>query len=107
MNTQTTQNITTTTTNLSDFGVRERDMLIRLLQAWNDQGLPEDFSDLEVVPMLNTNSGHVFLTNQDHQVAMINGDMLESFYSCPNCGHEGFFDTCKLTDDGCNICIKN
>jgi hypothetical protein len=26
------------------------------------------------------------------QVAMMNGDKLESFYSCPQCGHEGFKD---------------
>lgn len=100
-----TQNITTT--NLSEFGVRERDILIDLVQAWRDQGLPKDFCDDEVVPMLNTQSGHVFLTNDDYQVAMLNGEILEIWYSCPNCGHEGFFETCKLTDEGCNQCIAN
>lgn len=98
----TTQNITTT--NLADFGIIDRDVLIDLLQAWRDQGLPDDFCDDEVVPMLNINSGHVFLTNEDCQVAMLNGESLESWYSCPNCGHEGFLETCKLTDDGCNQC---
>lgn len=99
-----TQNITTT--NLADFAAREINILIDLLQAWRDQGLPEDFSDDEVVPMLNRNSGHVFLTNDDYQVAMLNGDKLESWYSCPNCGYEGFFETCKLTDNGCNQCAN-
>lgn len=97
-----TQNITTT--NLADFAQRERDILIDLLQAWRDQGLPDDFYDEEVVPMLNTESRHVFLTNEDYQVAMLNGDKLESWYSCANCGHEGFLEDCKLTNDGCNHC---
>jgi hypothetical protein len=79
-----------TTKDLSKFGARERGMLKDLLQAWEDQGLPEDFQDDEVVPMMNMNSGNVFLTNSDFQVAMMNGDKLESFYSCPECGHEGF-----------------
>lgn len=82
----------TTTTNLADFGSRERRMLIELLTAWQNQGLPEDFSDEAVVPMMNQNSGNVFLTNEDCQVALMNGRKLESFYSCPYCGHEGFKD---------------
>lgn len=79
-----------TTTDISKFGVRERSMLKDLLVAWNNQGLPADFNENEVVPMFNMDSGNVFLTNSDYQVAMMNGDDLESFYSCPNCGHEGF-----------------
>ena len=93
-----------TTTNLSDFGSRERQMLIELLIAWRDQGLPHDFYNDEVVPMMNMNSGNVFLTNSDFQVAMMNGDKLESWYHCPNCGHEGFKEDCQLNDDGCNEC---
>lgn len=79
-----------TTTDLSKFGHRERGMVEELLKAWRKQGLPEDFQDDAVVPMMNTHSGNVFLTNSDFQVAMMNGDKLESFYSCPECGWEGF-----------------
>lgn len=82
----------TTTTNLSDFGSRERAMLVELLQAWQSQGLPRDFDQTDVVPMMNLSSGNVFLTNSDYQVAMLNGDILESFYSSPYEGREGFFD---------------
>lgn len=82
----------TTTTNLSDFGSRERNLLVLLLQAWDEQGLPQDFSDDAVVPMMNQNSGNVFLTNSDYQVAMLNGGNLESFYVSPYEGKEGFFD---------------
>lgn len=93
-----------TTTNLADFGSRERNMLIELLQAWRDQGLPDDFYEEDVVAMMNRNSGCVFLTNSDYQVAMMNGDKLEIWHNCPNCGHEGFEEDCKLNDEGCNEC---
>jgi hypothetical protein len=79
-----------TTTDLSKFGWRERKMAAELLTASCDKGFPEDFNDDEVTVMMNFNSGNVFLTNSDYQVAMMNGDKLESFYTCPYCGHEGF-----------------
>ncbi|MDO8526765.1 MAG: hypothetical protein Q7T03_03645 [Deltaproteobacteria bacterium] len=79
-----------TTTDFSKFGSRERKMTEDLLKAWREQGLPEDFYGDEVAVMLNTHSGCVFLTNADFQVAMMNRDNLESFYSCPICGQEGF-----------------
>jgi hypothetical protein len=93
-----------TTTNLADFGYRERKELIRLLTAWHENGLPEDFYDEQVHPMFNRNSGNVFLTNSDYQVAMMNWDKLESWHSCCNCGHEGFKEDCQTDDEGCNEC---
>lgn len=98
-----TQDITTT--NLADFEARERGLLIDLLQAWQDQGLPDDFYEDEVVPMFNRNSGFVFLTNSEFHIAAMNGDKLESWYSCPHCSHEGFAEDCEIDDDGhCNNC---
>jgi hypothetical protein len=95
-----------TTTDISKFGSRERWILVELLTAWDKQGLPDDFTDNEVVPMMNTNSGHVFLTNSEYEVAMMNGDKLESWYNCGNCGHEGFAEDCQLDRDNgcCNEC---
>ena len=43
------------------------------------------------------NSGYVFLTNCDYQVAMLVGDRLESHYCTPYNGHEGFIE--DLVDD--------
>lgn len=80
------------TSDLSKFGSRERYMMENLLKAWREQGLPEDFYNDGVTIMMNNNSGYVFLTNSDYQVAMLNGDTLESFYSCHICGHEGFLE---------------
>jgi hypothetical protein len=82
----------TTTTNLSDFGWRELKMLEKLLKAYREQGLPRNFDNDEVVPMMNKNSGDVFLTNASYDVAMMNGDNLEKWHNCSYCGHEGFLE---------------
>jgi hypothetical protein len=95
-----TENVVTH--NLSEFGSRERKMTEELLKAWREQGLPDDFYDDETVVAMNKNSGNVFLTNSDYQVAMMNGDKLESFYSCPQCGHEGFLD--EMEHEGNSDC---
>ena len=46
---------------------------------------------------MNFYSGNVFLTNTDYQVAMMNGDTLESFYTDFETGEEGFKD--ELTEE--------
>jgi len=79
-----------TTTDFAQFGWREREMARKLLEAWQKEGLPEDFEDDEVTIMMNRNSGCVFLTNSMYQAAMMNGDKLETWYNCPYCGREGF-----------------
>lgn len=79
-----------TTTDFARFGYRERALAAALLNASIEQGFPEDFDDNGVTIMMNTDSGFVFFTNEDFAVAMMNGDRLESFYSCPECGAEGF-----------------
>ena len=91
------KNYNVTTTDLSDFGYREVAMLEELLKAMREQGLPDDFYNDEVVPMLNRNSGNVFLTNSEYQVAMLNGDKLESRYFLSYHGNEGFLD--ELIDE--------
>ena len=81
-----------TTTDFSKFGHRERKLAEQLLNAWNEQGLPEDFQNDEVTIMLNTHSGNVFLTNSELQVAMMNDGKLESMYTDGFTGKEGFLD---------------
>jgi hypothetical protein len=80
------------TSDLSKFGNRELHKLKRLVEALETQGLPDDFWDSDVQIMLNTYSGKVFLTNSEYQVAMMNGDKLESWYFLSYHGNEGFFD---------------
>jgi hypothetical protein len=93
-----------TTTDLSEFGWRERKMAAELLTASCEQGLPEDFEDDAITIMMNRKSGNVFLTNSEFQVAMMNGEKLESFYSCPQCGHEGFKE--DMEHDGNAECAR-
>jgi hypothetical protein len=85
----------TTTTNLAQFGNRELAEVRDLLDAMLNSGLPSDFYEDAVWPMLNLNSGCVFLTNSDYQVCMLNEGKLESFYSSPYAGLEGFYDDLK------------
>ena len=82
------------TENLSDIITfdRERALAIELLQAWGEQGLPDDFYEGGVKVAFNRNSGYVFLVNDEHQCAMMNGDKLEIHYTSPYDGHEGFID---------------
>ena len=89
-----------TTTDLSDFGHRELEMLEKLLCAMRTQGLPNDFDDCEVTPVMNQCSGDVFLSNAQYQVAMMNGDKLEAFYTLSS-GKEGFANELyELFQDG-------
>jgi hypothetical protein len=88
-----------TTTDLSKFGYRELEMVEELIKAKREQGLPEDFEENEVTIMMNQNSGNVFFTNSEFQVAMMNGDKLESFYVCAICGHEGFKEDMQHNED--------
>jgi len=71
---------------------RERQLLFRIMQAWDVHGLPCDFNDSKVRPAFNRSSGNVFLVNEDFQVAMLRDGELESWYSCPYRGDEGFFE---------------
>lgn len=89
-----------TTTDLSDFGYRELELLKDLIDALLTSGTPEDFYDDEVVPMMNTHSGNVFLTNSDYQVAMEVDGKLESWHFTPYSGYEGFYE--DLLDEADN-----
>ena len=70
---------------------RERRMALEILRAWDMAGLPSDFEEINVRFAFNKNSGNVFLVNDEYQVAKMNGMVLESFYTSPYEGREGFF----------------
>lgn len=82
-----------TTTDLSKFGFRELEEAARLLTAYVSGGVPDDFEEQGVTVMFNQNSGNVFLTNEEYQVAMLGDDgKLYSFYSTPYEGLEGSYE---------------
>ena len=81
------------TTNLADFGYRELEEARDLLDAMLKNGLPEDFYDEGITITFNRNSGYVFLTNDEYQVAMVGDDgKLYSWYDTPYYGHEGSYE---------------
>jgi len=94
-----------TTTNLSEFGNREKEMAGKLLIAYSDNKttkiFDEYFDDDEVTVMMNRNSGNVFLTNSDFQVGMMSDGEIDLFFSCPECGNEGFIDELTTESECC------
>ena len=91
------------TEKLEDFGHIELDTAKDLFTAWKYNGLPKDFEDDGVKVAFNSNSGYVFLTNSEYQVAMVEIDQkknnddptrynLYSFYTSPYEGREGSFE---------------
>ena len=77
------------TASLSKFGALERSKLADILQAWERWGLPDDFDDTEVVPLFNTKSGMVFLSNEDYDTLVLEEGKLVQWYVLPHDGHEG------------------
>jgi len=83
------------TEDLAKFGFRELDIAGDLLKAIK-KGLPTDFDDQGIKVGFNMNSGNVFLTNEDYQVAFADDQgSLYSFYSSPYEGKEGSFEELK------------
>ena len=80
------------TENIADFGYRELEQLRDILTALLENGLPDDFYDEGVRPAFNRASGDVFLTNDEYQVCMEVDGKLESFYTSPYYGTEGFYE---------------
>ena len=79
-----------TTTDLSHFGFRELKMAAELLTAYCEN--PPDYLGDGVQVMMSTESGNVFLTDEDFNVAMMNGDKLDAWLFTPYEGHEGFLE---------------
>tara|TARA_R100000908_G_C3669429_1_gene93001 strand:- start:34 stop:384 length:351 start_codon:yes stop_codon:yes gene_type:complete len=80
------------TEDLSVFGNRELDEAGKLLSAIK-KGLPDDFYNDGIRVGFNRNSGYVFLTNSEYQVAMLDDEgKLYSFYSTPYEGIEGSYE---------------
>lgn len=89
-----------TTTNLSEFGFRERDEATKLLTAYSKQN--PDFLNDGVKVMFNKHSGYVFLIDEDYNVAMIDDGILYQIYTCPECDLKGSEE--DLMENGNSCC---
>lgn len=92
------------TSDLSKFGMVELREGGKILTAYADRQLTdlanEHFSDDGVKLAFNTSSGYVFLTNEDYQVLMLNGDKLDLWVWLGYEGKEGFVEDlmCEYED---------
>jgi hypothetical protein len=93
------------TEDMADFGGRELDMAGDLLKALRSSDDHTEMLGSNVKLAMNMSSGYVFLTDEDYNVAMMNGDYLEDFIHCPECGFEGFRE--ELLDDGNGCCREH
>lgn len=90
-------------TNLENFRAVELEKAIKLLQALNNSGFPEDFKTLNVKLAFNENEfGDVFLMNEDFELCSESEGRLYSYYSAPFSDLEGsIYD---LADEYKNMC---
>jgi hypothetical protein len=86
------------TRDLSSFGWRELKMAAELLTALVEQGKPDELWE-GIAVEFNPNSGHVFLVDEDFNVALLNGDKLETWFHCGECGLEGFAEDINADDE--------
>lgn len=89
------------TNDLTKFGQRElaeAGKLLSVLKTCNDD---TKFLGDGVQVFFNTMSGCVFLSDEDCNVAVMEGHQLVDFISCPNCGNEGTLYEFDITDDCC------
>jgi hypothetical protein len=88
------------TQDLSKFGIRELKIARDLLSAYLEN---PDILGNGVAIEFNPNSGCVFLVDEDYDVAMMNGEKLENWLDCPNCGNEGFYNDIKDNSNPCCV----
>lgn len=89
------------TQDLSEFGYSELSEAAKLLTAYCD-GNKSDFLEDGIHIEFNPNSDSVFLVDGDYNVGMMNGNDLEQWLNCPECGTEGFLE--DMLRDGQDCC---
>lgn len=96
------------TKNLEDFPIYALKKTADIINELIKSGFPAEFNQQGIKLELCPDSKFVYLTNDDHQVCLINTknpSSLEIFFTCGNCGHEGFYDDiCYGPDDRCVAC---
>jgi len=103
------------TYDLKDFGIGELEIAVELLDKYKEavrNGNDEELGLTTNIRLaMNTSSGYVFLTDDDYNVVMVNPETkkAEKYYTCSNCGFEGFKDEFKdhSKDPECLEEIKN
>lgn len=89
------------TRNLMDFGIRELRLTARLLSLFKTDNDKTALLGDTISPEFNPESGYVFLIDADFNVAMLNGEELQDWHRCPECGVEGFLDDVERSPSPC------
>lgn len=89
------------TNDIKEFGMRERLMARELLATYGTKKDKTNFLSDGINVFMNKNSGYVFLSDEEYNVAMMNGDVLEDFVNCPECGHEDFYSEFRKHGNDC------
>ena len=97
------------TNDLSGFGYRELGIAGDLLKAYAEGEFKKDnfFGD-GLTLNFNSNSGVVFLSDNDYNVGVLNDDnQIEQFLNCGECGNEGIYEDFKDNANGdCGECKR-
>ena len=78
------------TADLSKFGFRELAEAARLLGEYAKDGA--EFLGNGITLNFNTHSGYIFLQDENFEIGMLRDGKVDQWFSCPNCGNEGFDD---------------
>lgn len=96
------QNIVTS--DISKFGQRERELAKKLLSVYGTKDDRTKHLGDGIQVFMNRDSGYVFLSDEDYNVALLNGNKLEDFHSCPNCGNESVASQFRNDFDDVECC---
>ena len=88
---------------LSNFGYLEISQIAEVLQAYASGNVKDE---IEPPIKVGYNGGSVlaFIIDADNRTYMINDDKLEEWYTCGNCGKEGFLEEFKIYETNCKDC---
>jgi hypothetical protein len=90
------------------FGWRELREALKLLTAYLEKDNTRLFSgQADVTIGFNMNSGYVFLIDDEYNCAMLNGDNLEDWIVCPECGEENFMSEFEAEKECCIEFLKD
>lgn len=95
------------TSDLSQFGRRELALAGELLSALHTVRDNTKFLGDGVKVYMNKSSGYVFLSDEDYNTAMMNGNVLEDFINCPECGFEALSSEFSQSDDAKDCCKEH
>lgn len=77
-------------TEFNDLTLDEKKEGMELLSAIGSQNDKTKYLGDNPNVFMNQMSGYIFLSDDDYNVAMLDGDILRDFLNCPECSNEGF-----------------